>query len=581
MDDNAHIEGFREKVSVARAAMARGEWPTAVDRWMEAMSLRPDLPAAYAGAGSALGMAGRAEESEKLLSDAVTRFPEHEPVAVAWAQAAQRAQNWAVALDRWHSVERQFSRTVVTCNGRLAVLRGAGEIPTPELLKSAEETLLEARGRGEDTLAARRLDLEIARARGERSAVRGAVESLLESLQDANQLVGLARACLEVGELATAEQAASLAVKAGPENVAALNLLGQLTAERGDGETAVALYRKLVELKPDTVAWRKRYGELLVWIGAIAEAAEALEILHRHWREHPYLRRLLRVHFADIFPIAFEEALQSGPGGVGDSEAERQLVDIHRKAPADHRLLRPPLSQEPQRDMLVARTPGAETLVLVFAASNDSISIPLRTFDRYMASLPVDVVYLKDFNRLRFLQGVRSLAGDYEDTLEALGAVLAGIGAKRVVTIGHCVGGYAAMCYGVDLRAQRAITFDAPTDAGSNGQTELYPAYSFHRRRLIANVQPAMYDLKQFLANRRCGTDIQMHYQSAGEYRPGDILGLSSLPGVTMVAHPHVDGDNLLRQIAHSSEDFGATLADLIGVERSQPSAPSCPEIGR
>jgi tetratricopeptide (TPR) repeat protein len=495
----------------------------------------------------------------------MARLPDSAPLAVAHAQLANRVRNWSLALERWDAVEARFSPSVATLLGRIRALRGAGETPTEAVLDSARAMLSTALSNGSDTSAERWLAFEIARAESDAAGVRAAVASLIEIAHDAGPFVGLAHACWEVGDLATAEKTATLALAAAPDSVGALNILAQLAVERADGETAIMHYRKLLELQPNALPWLMKYGQLLYWMGRIIEATEVFEVLHRRWREHPSLRRLLRAQLADGFPAAFEEALREKPGGAGESEAERQMRGIDSHAPTEG-LLRSPLIQDPKREILVGRLRNAESAVLVFTASNDSVSIPLRSFDRFMASLPVSVVYLKDFQRLRFMNGVRSLASDYRGTVEALRKLLAGLGAKRLVTMGHCVGGTAALCYGVDLGAERAIAFDPLPDAG--GDPEIDSAYAFHRKRFVANVRPPMCDLNLFLGARHHQTAIQLHCRTSDEGPNNRSLALSSMPGVTLFCHSGVSGVHLLRHLAHSSDDFGEMLAELIGVSR-------------
>src|SRR6202043_3781310 len=164
----------------------------------------------------------------------------------------------------------------------------------------------------------------------------------------------------------------------------------------------------------------------------------------------------------------------------------------------------------PGRDVMVAEVPNAATAVLIFTGGNDAVSMPLPLFDRYLATLDVTAIYLKDFRRLQYLLGIESLSADYQGTLAALRDMLSRLGVKRLCTIGHCVGGFAAIRYGVELGAGRIVTFGAPTYSPHDSSTKIEQARNFMRNRLAEKVPPDMMDLKTFLEGRHHTARIEL-----------------------------------------------------------------------
>src|SRR5262249_49490799 len=96
--------GVSAQIARAWQAMERRDWSEALRWWDAARTLSPDHAAAYAGAGNALRESGRLDEAEQLLGFAVARFPDHGPVAMAFAAVANARRDWSAAVSRWAAV---------------------------------------------------------------------------------------------------------------------------------------------------------------------------------------------------------------------------------------------------------------------------------------------------------------------------------------------------------------------------------------------------------------------------------------------------------------------------------------------
>jgi pimeloyl-ACP methyl ester carboxylesterase len=80
-----------------------------------------------------------------------------------------------------------------------------------------------------------------------------------------------------------------------------------------------------------------------------------------------------------------------------------------------------------------------------------------------MATYEFNVIVLRDFERLVYIAGIKSI-GNYSASVTALRRLCASLGTRRLVTTGNSGGGAAAMLYGADLGARRALAFAPPTD---------------------------------------------------------------------------------------------------------------------
>jgi len=564
---------FKNAAANARQATQERDWQRAARWWREAIGSSPDFEPAYAWAGTALRNAGRVDEAEELLSLAACQFPDNEAIALVQAQIANAAGNWSLAMDRWEAFCAKFPGSADGWLGRFNALRGAGRADevTP-LLGPAEDALSAAVLHGEGTRQARWLAFEISRERAEPKAMRAAANALMETPQDPRQLVGLAQACWNAREFESADRAASLALTTDPTIAAALVIRAGIATEHGDGEAALAFYAKLSQLNPDAVRWRLTRNKLLNWMGRTADAAHEFDAILQRWPNEPMVRAFLRTYRADATLVLGQQGGGADPVPTDlDTPSERELRALAERTPPAVLRLRSLVDLQPDIDVIQATCPGAKTAALIFTGFNDALSIPLAIFDPFLATVPVSAVYLKDFKRLRYLQGVTSFADDYAGTLAALRDLISRLKVSRLVTMGNCIGGFAAIRYGVELGADRIIAFDAPTRIGHDTESGIQQGFNFLRKRLAASVPAEMTDLRPFLEERRNHIPIELYYQAEIPERREDSERLSDLPGIQLNPLPGVHPNHALRHFALSQADFGQTLGDILGVSAPAP----------
>jgi tetratricopeptide (TPR) repeat protein len=563
----ADINGIIER---ARRAAQRRDWLEAWRCWEAVRGLSPDHPPAYLGSGNALREAGRYSEAELVLGAGAERFPDNEPIAVARAQLANARHDWSVALSRWEALRVRFPDNPWCYVGSVHALRGLGRSDQVEtLLISAEATLVAAKQQGLDEMAALRVEFAIARARLDWPAVRRCAEKLIacEEAPSAQVFLALAQACWYLGNPEGADRAAMRASSIDPTLSEAVVVRTWVATDRGDGETALSCYRSLVELNPGAVRWSLKLIQVLSWLGRVEEAVSELENVRTKWPKDPMVRVFLRNYGpASTMTGGWEGAVTQPSQGDPDRAEWEELQAIASKAPSSAGRLRPLVVADPQRDLLLAEVPKTETAVLIFTGANDAVSIPLPIFDRYLATLDFTAIYLKDFRRLRYLLGIQSLSSDYPGTIAELRDMLGRLGVKRVCTMGNCEGGFAAIRYGVELGADRIVTFGAPTFSPPDSMARIERGRNFMRKRLDTQVPSEMTDIRPFLEARQHGAQIECFFE---EENPGDrihALRLSGLPGVRLRPQPGLN-HRMVRRLILSNEDFSGMLANLLGVK--------------
>jgi tetratricopeptide (TPR) repeat protein len=566
----AQAEIIRLIVSAQQAA-DRHDWAEASRCWQEVQSTSPDYAPAYLGIGNAFREAARLEDAECAFAAGVARFADNEPLTIAWASLANLRRDWPAALDRWSLARTRFPINPWCYLGSINALRGAGHSdPLESLAAEAKTALAEAKVRGLDVAAALRVELEIAKALLEWEAVKRCSERIIarEAHPSANILLSLAQACFRLEDPVGADSAAERALSADPSLTGAWIVRLQVATQKGDGETALKCYRALVELNPGVVRWRLKLAQLLSWLGRVKESLAELDRVRAQWPNDPMVKVFLRNYGSEG---EGNQASAIAPNGRAEHDPdfakEKDLEAIAGQAPDAALRLRPLLVPDAERDVLIAEMPGAEAAVFVFTGTNDEVSMPLELFDRYLSTLPFTAIYLKDFKRLRFLQGIESLGADLPTTLEALQSKLARLGVKRLCTLGNCVGGFAAIRYGVELEADRIVAFSPPTCSPVETPIKLEEGRRFMKARLEANVSRDLTDLQPFLSGRRQSAWIELFYEDPDPRDRAAAQRLLGLPGVHL--RPQMElSYRLLRRLAASNPDFLRLLGDSLAVSQ-------------
>jgi tetratricopeptide (TPR) repeat protein len=563
-------DNLKDVLESARRAEQRGDWLEAYRFWDTVKTRDPGRSLAYLCCGSALRHLCRWEEAEHLLDTAVDRFPADASLAIERGWLANARRDWPAALSRWQLAREHFPENPWAYLGSIHALRASGcSDQLQALLPAAESVLAAAKGRGFDSLAALRVQLEILKVRADWAAVRQIAEQIIASdgAPGASLLLTLAQACWHLHDPDAADRAAEQALGINPSLTDAWLLRAWVATDQGEGERTLACYRKVAEINPDNARWSLQVVQLLNWLGRVKESVNELKTLCAQWPNDPAVK-LFAQNYA---PAAARKPPSAGVDGSSEGATEEpdedSLRTLLQRAPGRAQRLRPLIENDPEHDVLIGELKHAATAVLVFTGGNDAITIPLDIVDHFMAPLPITCIYLKDFKRLRYLVGIESLSENYQGTIVALRRLLRTLGIHRVCAIGNCDGGFAAIRYGVELGAARILAFSTATYIPQDASARTEQARNLKRRRLAAHVPDAMSDLKPFLEASPHQAQIDLFYDQEDARDRTQALHLSGLPGVTLRALPTPVDQRLLRQFALSSADFSATLAELFGVQ--------------
>jgi pimeloyl-ACP methyl ester carboxylesterase len=123
-----------------------------------------------------------------------------------------------------------------------------------------------------------------------------------------------------------------------------------------------------------------------------------------------------------------------------------------------------PLADDPAKPVQIVARPGARTVIFVFGCPNGRLNMSFGMAHLWLCHLPASLVYLRDRNKTLHLRGVESLSDDRMKAAGRLRELARDLGADRLVCIGHSLGGYSALVYGAELKADLVVPFSGITD---------------------------------------------------------------------------------------------------------------------
>lgn len=154
---------------------------------------------------------------------------------------------------------------------------------------------------------------------------------------------------------------------------------------------------------------------------------------------------------------AMVETLDARVGKPGFQSLRQMLLNM---PPADPEMA--PFMDRPDEDVQIAPRPGARRAVFVFCGHAHRVGVPLNLLHRWLAPLGTHVVYLRDFRRLFYLAGIRSVAGAIDAVPVLVERVARQLGASDIAILGNSGGTYAALRTGLAASAEALIGIGGP-----------------------------------------------------------------------------------------------------------------------
>jgi hypothetical protein len=148
----------------------------------------------------------------------------------------------------------------------------------------------------------------------------------------------------------------------------------------------------------------------------------------------------------------------------------RRLCEVFdRMPPVDSAQM--PFKDDEGKDVQVVHRRGTDLVILLFCGGADKFGLPLPMIHRWLGRLPASLVYLRDFQRARYLQGVQSLGPDFATTCAELRRTIASLGGRRLACAGTSGGVFPALYYGHALGAEAILCVAGKTNVSAEFNT--------------------------------------------------------------------------------------------------------------
>ena len=224
----------------------------------------------------------------------------------------------------------------------------------------------------------------------------------------------------------------------------------------------------------------------------------------------------------------------------------------------------PPIVDNFPEPIQVVGRPGADTALLVFCGATHRPGLPLPILHRWLARLPVSLIYLRDRKSFGYLGGLEPLGADRAATVDSLRRTIGELGARRIVCYGPSIGGYGALRYGLELGAAATVLFSGIVNMDPGFNLGLHYVRTAHK--LQAAFPGEILDLRElYLASARPPAVFAAYAQHNWDDRLHAEY-LAELDGVVAVQAAGAKTHNTTLELMRRGR-FDALMRDVIAAE--------------
>jgi len=199
-------------------------------------------------------------------------------------------------------------------------------------------------------------------------------------------------------------------------------------------------------------------------------------------------------------------------------------------------------------------------LLIAFGGMAGKISIPPFEFFNFTADLDVNKIYIRDLSQTWYHAGIYGITEDIDETAAFLKKIINESGSERVVVFGNSMGGYAAILFGVLIRADIVHAFVPQTFINN-----LFYVISRDKLLFTQNNFPCEYfDLKEVIQNHNSLPDINIYYDEFSEMDRIHAMHLSTLNNVKL--HQYRDGQHSLVRLLRDSGELNKIIVSSLNV---------------
>jgi tetratricopeptide (TPR) repeat protein len=296
---------------------------------------------------------------------------------------------------------------------------------------------------------------------------------LIDSPQNVDALIGLAHTARAKGDRSAALGLLQTAAALAPFDIWTKKEIRRLQAADGsiDWKTEIDDAAAVARSPRASLGDRIHAADTLIAYGLTELAAPILSELQDR---SPHARKLLRV---------LREIERMGL-------AQPQIAGAPSVDGIDHQL-------ESLRGYVERPFPGSDTLLLVFGQMEHRLWVTFSLLHKMLRSTGASVIYVRDLQQNCYTGGIVGLGDDIDSTANGFRALATRHGARRILTLGYCVGCIGALRYGLLL--------------GADGVLGLHPRVQSEDARLLTE--------KAGIRGARIATQADPHTSILAEYR--------------------------------------------------------------
>ncbi len=198
---------------------------------------------------------------------------------------------------------------------------------------------------------------------------------------------------------------------------------------------------------------------------------------------------------------------------------------------------------------------SSKNLLISFGGIRQNIGMPIFEFYNSISDLDCDKIYIRDFNQAWYQLGVDGKISSIDKLYEFLEDIIEEYKYERIVCLGNSMGGYAAILFGVRLKATTILSFSPQSFIGKAHRIYYKDKrWSKYLRKIYrSKLFSKYYDLKLCLKQHSDFDGlIHIYYGSDNKL---DEIHAKRLKAFSFVKLNSVEGDhNIVRSIRDSGQ---------------------------
>jgi len=354
--------------------------------------------------------------------------------------------------------------------------------------------------------------------------------------------IDLGRTFCDLSKWDDAERTYRSILEDSPGNIEAMMGLAETARARGDTQAALTLFEDAAAAAPHDLRPKQEIRQLKMargdydWRTEIEDAVAAAHSTSASIETQIEAAKVLVEYGLTEVARPLLSRLEAGV------PAARQLLltvrQIERQGlaqPVSASSADPAESQlDSLQGFLEMPVPNSDTLLIVFAGANNRISMTFSLMHKILRKTGASIVYCRDLRQEWYTRGVIGLGHDYPSTVDGFRTLAIRYGAKRILTLGNCVGCHGALRFGLSLGAQGVLALSPRFQLADSLKPHQRTRRAALREGLPADYKNIHTEYLEAAARPKVALIFGEHYTVDAS----GVHSMSDVPGVTITGIP-------------------------------------------